>query len=171
MRIHPVVGIIFCAGVVAACNDVSRNEASRTADQAAAAQNAASTPSVAAASSQPPDALPAAVPVPPATMSPIVTGAAEESPATETPVDLPKLAVSTIDSPRQETTSSPAETAEPSSTRSAQPSGSTETKGGTDSADTNPLSTLSPAEQSKSMPMAGHGNNHSSPSLEQGKKN
>jgi len=167
MRIIPIVGVVLCAGVVAACNDVSR-----TADQAADARSAAPPTSTASAmSSEAPDTLAAAVPVPPASTSPIVTGAVEEPPATETPVDLPKLAASTIDSAQPETTSTPAQTAEPSSTRPAQSSGSPETKGGTDSADTNPLSTLSPADQAKSMPMAGHGNNHSSPSLEQGEKN
>ena len=171
MRIHPIVGVVLCAGVVAACNDVSRNDASRTADQAADARNPVSSPSIASATSgQPPDTLPAAVPVPPASTSPIVTGAVEEPPATETPVDLPKLAASTIDSARPETASPPVETAEPSSTRQAQPSGSPETRGGTDSADANPLSTPSPVDQSKSMPMAGQGNNDSSPSLEQGVK-
>ncbi len=34
-----------------------------------------------------------------------------------------------------------------------------------DSAATDPMGTLSKAEESKSMPMAGHGNNHSSPAL------
>jgi len=115
--------------------------------------------------------LPAAVPVPDASTSPIVTGAVDEPRATETPVDLPKLAASTIDSARQETTSAPTETTQPSSTPTAQPdSGPAETKSGMDSAETAPLSTLSPGEQSKSTPMAGQGNNYSSPSLEQGKQ-
>lgn len=35
-----------------------------------------------------------------------------------------------------------------------------------DSASTDPAGTLSKDEEAKSMPMAGHGNNHSSPSLE-----
>lgn len=35
-----------------------------------------------------------------------------------------------------------------------------------DSAATDPKGTLGKEEESKSMPMAGHGNNHSSPSLE-----
>lgn len=35
-----------------------------------------------------------------------------------------------------------------------------------DSAATDPKGTLSKQEESKSMPMAGHGNNHSSPALE-----
>ena len=35
-----------------------------------------------------------------------------------------------------------------------------------DSAATDPKGTLSKDEETKSMPMAGHGNNHSSPSLE-----
>lgn len=167
MRIHPIVAAMLCAGIVAACNDVSR-----TPDQAADARDAASSSStVAATSSQPPDTLPAAVPVPPAETSPIVTGAVAEPPATETPVDLPKLAASTIDSSQQETATPAAESVEPSSARSTQLSESPENKGGTDSAATAPLSTLSPAEQSKSMPMAGHGNNHSSPSLDQSEKN
>lgn len=41
----------------------------------------------------------------------------------------------------------------------------------TDSLATNPMGTLSQDEASKSMPLAGHGNNHSSPSLEGGAKN
>ncbi len=39
-----------------------------------------------------------------------------------------------------------------------------------DSASTAPMSTLSKDEASKSMPMAGQGNNHSSPSLDPTKK-
>jgi hypothetical protein len=39
-----------------------------------------------------------------------------------------------------------------------------------DSAATDPKGTLNKEEESKSMPMAGHGNNHSSPSLEPPKK-
>jgi hypothetical protein len=35
-----------------------------------------------------------------------------------------------------------------------------------DSAATDPKGALSKGEESKSMPMAGHGNNHSSPALE-----
>ena len=40
----------------------------------------------------------------------------------------------------------------------------------TDSAATNPMGTLTKEAESKSMPMAGQGNNHSSPSLETGAK-
>lgn len=40
-----------------------------------------------------------------------------------------------------------------------------------DSPATDPKGTLSKAEESKSMPMAGHGNNHSSPSLDTAPKN
>lgn len=39
-----------------------------------------------------------------------------------------------------------------------------------DSASTGPMEKLSKDEESKSMPMAGQGNNHSSPSLEPAKK-
>lgn len=39
-----------------------------------------------------------------------------------------------------------------------------------DSAATDPKGTLNKEEESKSMPMAGHGNNHSSPALEPPKK-
>ncbi len=39
MRIHPIVGAVLCAGVVAACSDVSRNDVSRTSDQAADARD------------------------------------------------------------------------------------------------------------------------------------
>lgn len=37
-----------------------------------------------------------------------------------------------------------------------------------DSKSTDPAGTLTPAEERSGMPMAGHGNNHSSPSLEPG---
>ena len=82
---------------------------------------------------RPPDTLPAAVPVPPASTSPVVTGAIEEPAASETPVDYAKLAASTIDPTVQVTTRSPAE---PSATQSTPSSGPAETKSGTDSPET-----------------------------------
>lgn len=41
---------------------------------------------------------------------------------------------------------------------------------GTDSAATNPMGTMSKRQESESMPMAGQGNSHSSPSIEPAKK-
>jgi hypothetical protein len=48
--------------------------------------------------------------------------------------------------------------------------GTAPTETAKDSAATAPTEKLTKEEESKSMPMAGHGNNHSSPSLEPAKK-
>ena len=46
------------------------------------------------------------------------------------------------------------------------PSGASPTATARDSPATDPKGTLTKEEEAKAMPMAGHGNNHSSPSLE-----
>jgi hypothetical protein len=98
----------------------------------------------------------------------VVTGAVEASDASsETPVALAKPEPSTADVATPGATLSPSASPEASAPAS---SGPDESKAGIDAPATDPLGTLTPEEQSKSMPMAGHGNNHSSPSLEQGAK-
>jgi hypothetical protein len=60
-----------------------------------------------------------------------------------------------------------------SDTASQQPTGGDTTKAGStaiDSPATNPMGTLTKENEQNAMPLAGHGNNHSSPSLDQSQK-
>ena len=158
MQTHRIITTLIAAlGVtltLSACNDTSKSTADRASRTTASLDPRLAAPPT----GTPPATLPAEVPVPPAESSPVITGAVEAPAASaETPVAFAKSAASGADSAAATAASEPAST-----------SPASEGKSGIDSAATNPLGTLSPSEQSNAMPMAAHGNNHSSPSLEQG---
>ena len=106
-----------------------------------------------------------AVPVPPASASAVITGSAEAPAANaETPV--------APDARPDASTGASAfpDTSTASSAGSDASASSDESKAATESPATNPLGTLTRDDEVKSLPLAGQGNNHSSPSLEQGEK-
>lgn len=160
MKTNRIIGMLFCALTLAACNDVS-HEVSRAPNADDQATGGSKTMVASSQESQQSSStLPEAVPVPPASSSPIVSGQAQEPmTSTETPVTMANAAASTTEPTMPETSGSTSAASEASTASSGAP--------GTDSAATQPLSTLNTEEQSKSMPMALHGNNHSSPSVEQ----
>ena len=193
MKITRIVGTLSCALALAACNDVSHvSRTPNTTDQAA---DSASKATVAAQqeTQRSSSMLPEAVPVPPASTSPVVTGEVEEpKTSTETPVTMAKADTAVPESATTDASAGSAASQTPgtasatsqtpssapamsemagsaSAMREATPPSSAQEQpnGGTDNAATKPLSPLSQDEQSQSMPMALHGNNHSSPSVEQ----
>jgi len=152
--IATLVATLGCALTLSACNDASKSARERETRTTAALDTRIASPQTNASSA----ALPDAVPVPPASSSAIVTGAVEApSKSAETPVAFAK----------PEATGGEGASA-PGADQPTSPSSSESGKSGVDSAATNPMGTLDKEEQSKSMPMAGQGNNHSSPALEQG---
>jgi len=169
MQTHRIIATLVvtfgCALTLSACNDTSKNAADRAARTTAALDPRVTTTPNATST----NTLPAAVPVPPAESSPVITGAIP-APATsaETPVGFAKSEAAGSDNAAVTPATAPA-TSSTDTPPSASTSSADEKKLGIDSPATNPLGTLSPSEQSGSMPMAAHGNNHSSPSLEQGR--
>jgi hypothetical protein len=170
MKTTPIIGTLLYALALAACNNASQPR-----DQATDSASTATVASSQKIQDQSSATLPEAVPVPPASSSPIVNGQAPEpAMATETPVAVASAdAPTTTGSSTPETSSSVAATSDTSSSAQAPAEGPAprsnqeQAKGGTDSAATEPLGALNADEQSKSMPMALHGNNHSSPSVDQ----
>jgi hypothetical protein len=160
MQTTRIIGAVVCAFMMSACNDVSRS-----ANEAADARNTASL----SPRHETQETLPQAVPVPPASSSAVVTGNADAPVASaETPVGTSARPDPSAPVSAATDSNAPAPGSDTPPTASSNPDG---TKTSTDSAATTPAEPLTREEESKSMPLAGHGNNHSSPALEQGAKN
>ena len=158
MSIHRLIAATLCTCALAACKDVS--QVSRAPNQTADARTIASLNARSDASAK----LPDEVPVPPASASPIVVASSPPTSA-ETPVGFtkPDAAADAEHAVTNDEASADRDAASKPPSSDANPPAPSS---GTDSAATNPLGTLDGDEQSKSMPMAAHGNNHSSPSLD-----
>jgi len=99
-----------------------------------------------------------------------------EKTATTTPEATAPISSPALPGPAaSDATPAPSDTAAPtgSDTASQQATGGDTTKAGStaiDSPATNPMGTLTKQDEQNAMPLAGHGNNHSSPSLDQAQK-
>jgi hypothetical protein len=103
-------------------------------------------------------------------MTTTATTAAAPEPTTTSPISSPALPGPAA----SDATPAPSDTPAPAAgdTNSQQPTGDTTKASSTavDSPATNPMGTLTKEDEQTAMPLAGHGNNHSSPSLEQSQK-
>jgi len=99
------------------------------------------------------------------------TTATTPEPTTTSPISSPALPGPAA----SDATPAPSDTPAPAAgdTNSQQPTGGDTTKASStavDSPATNPMGTLTKEDEQNAMPLAGHGNNHSSPSLEPAQK-
>lgn len=108
---------------------------------------------------------------PPNDKTAMTTTVTTPEPAMTSPISSPALPGSAAS---DATPAPPAETPAPATSDTGQkPTGDDTTKASStaiDSPATNPMGTLTKEDEQNAMPLAGHGNNHSSPSIDQSQK-
>ena len=111
---------------------------------------------------------------PPRDKTAMTTTATTPQPAMTSPISSPALPGSAASDATPAPVVAPTDTPAPAAGDTAQkPTGDDTTKASStaiDSPATNPMGTLTKQDEQNAMPLAGHGNNHSSPSIDQSQK-